>query len=91
MGALVSLTSIQRIRRVRRLVRELQGQRALMASPPHHFDPADAANRFTEAARDLFAELQLLEEAGVLAALEECCITIFGGAASASALPSQPR
>lgn len=85
-GALVSLTPIQRIRRVRRLVRELKGQRALIATPPRGFDSLKAADRFTQAARILFDELSVLEETGTLAAVEECFIAIFGEAAAAASL-----
>lgn len=79
-GALSSLRPIQRIRRIRRLVRELQGQRVLIATPPRGFDSLKAADRFTQAARSLIAELQVLEETGTLAAVEECFVAIFGDA-----------
>ncbi|WP_151720197.1 hypothetical protein [Gemmobacter serpentinus] len=73
-----SLSPLQRIRRVRRLVREMQGQRALLQSSLEPRDAADARTRLVEASGDLFAELMWLEGAGIMAAVEECIVTIFG-------------
>ena len=42
---LASLTPMQRIRRVRRLVREMQGQRALLTAAPEPRDAVDARER----------------------------------------------
>ena len=76
---LASLTPMQRIRRVRRLVREMQGQRALLNAAPEPRDAADARERLIEASGEVFAELMFLESAGIMAAVEECFLTIFGG------------
>ena len=84
---LASLTPMQRIRRVRRLVREMQGQRALLLSAPAPRDAVDARERLIEASGDLFAELAFLETAGVMAAVEECFVTIFGGDLSPATAP----
>ncbi len=48
--ALNQLTPLQRIRRVRRLVREMQGQRALLLSAPAPRDAVDARERLRTAA-----------------------------------------
>ena len=76
---LASLTPMQRLRRVRRLVREMQGQRALLTAAPEPRDAVDARERLIEATGELVAELMLLESAGIMAAVEECFLTIFGG------------
>lgn len=76
---LASQTPLQRIRRVRRLVREMQGQHALLSGAPEPRDAADARERLIEASGDAFAELMFLESAGIMAAVEECFLTIFGG------------
>lgn len=76
---LASLTPMQRLRRVRRLVREMQGQRALLTAAPEPRDAVDARERLIEATGELVAELMFLESAGIMAAVEECFFTIFGG------------
>lgn len=73
------LTPLQRIRRVRRFVREMEGQRALLCGRAEARDAAGARARLLEVSGDLFAELLFLESAGVLHAVEECFIAIFGG------------
>lgn len=79
-GALDALTPVQRLRRVRRLLREVQGQRALLASPRIPAGTRAAAEgRIATATADALAELILLEETGVMEALDECFVLFFRG------------
>lgn len=79
-GALEALTPVQRLRRVRRLLREVQGQRVLLADPrlPARTH-ADAEGRIATATADALAELILLEETGVMEAVDECFVLFFRG------------
>lgn len=77
--ALDRLSPLQRIRRVRRLLREIPGQRALISAAPKGRDGNAARARLIDLTVDLLAELLFLEDAEIMAAVEECLIVIFGG------------
>ncbi len=87
MTALLALSPIQRFRRIRRLLQELQGQTAVMRHPLTGRETRAAADRMVEATEAIIAEMQILEDAGVMSALEECFLAIFG----ADARPEKPH
>jgi hypothetical protein len=78
MAVLLGLTPVQRLLRVRRLLREVRGQRALLADktikgPIHHA----AERRVALATIDLLDELLTLDQGGVLDVVAECFATVF--------------
>ena len=82
---LVSLNPLQRFLRIRRLLREVRGQRALLGDQRQEERIRRAAElRLARAMTDLIDELNVLDEAGVLNAVTECFVTIFGGKIPAS-------
>lgn len=84
-AALDSLSPIQRLRRARRLLREIQGQRALELSPSlGSRDRNFASERITAASAAALAELIILEETGVLEAIDECFLMFFGSSTTRS-------
>jgi hypothetical protein len=85
MTVILSLKPVQRFLRIRRLLREVRGQRALMAAPGIQDSIRQAAeHRLTTAMTDLVDELNVLDEAGVLTAVAECFALVFGGNIPAS-------
>ena len=77
---LVSLNPLQRFLRIRRLLREVRGQRALLRDQRQEVRIHRAAEqRLARAMTDLIDEMNQLDEAGVLNAVAECFVAIFGG------------
>ena len=84
MAALLSLKPVQRYLRIPRLLREVRGQRALLAERGLEERMRRAAElRLVTAMTDLIDEMNELDAGGVLDAVAECFATIFGGPTAA--------
>ena len=83
MAKLSSLKPTQRYLRVRRLLREVRGQRALLADRgmPERIRLA-AELRLSAATADLIDEMNELDACGVLDAVATCFVALFGGTAA---------